>query len=115
MQGKPPSSDQLRTVREQALAKLNDLGCEILPEDIERLKTDDEYVSRFWKHVFDLPGDQTEEAVNIVVKAFKWRKEVGVDKLDEKTINMDIINKGYFFTHNRDKVGPLNKTFFIID
>lgn len=104
MQGKPPNSDQLQNVREQALAKLNDLGGDILPEDKERLNTDDEYVSRFWKHVFDLPGDQTEEAVNSVVKAFKWRKEFGVDKLNEKTINMDIVNKGYFFTHNRDKV-----------
>jgi len=41
----------------------------------------------FWKHVFDLPGDQADEAAAMVLKTFKWRKEFGVDKLDEKTLN----------------------------
>lgn len=59
---------------------------------------------RFWKHVFDQPGEQTEEAVNCIVKAFKWRAEFGVDKLTEKTVNMAVVNKGSLYSHNRDKV-----------
>ena len=59
---------------------------------------------RFWKHVFDQPGDQTEEAVNCIVKALKWRAEFGVDKLTEETINMSVVKKGSLYTHNRDKV-----------
>ena len=59
---------------------------------------------RFWKHVFDQPGEQGEEAVNCVVKAFKWRKEFGVDMIDEKNINMSVVNRGFLFSHNRDKV-----------
>ena len=61
-------------------------------------------VLRFWKHVFDQPGDQTDDAVNCIVKAFKWRKEFGVEKLTESTINMSVINKGSLYSHNRDKV-----------
>ena len=60
--------------------------------------------SRFWKHVFDLPGDQTEEAVSCVLKAFKWRKEFGVETISEDSINMEVVNKGFLFTHGRDKV-----------
>ena len=112
MQGKPPSPDQLAAVRQDALSKLeDDLVDDVLQEDVERLKTDDEYVARFWKHVFDLPGDQAEQAVNCVIKAFKWRKEFGVDKLSEESINMDIVNKGYFFTHNRDKVKSVQRSY----
>ena len=59
---------------------------------------------RFWKHVFDQPGEQAEDAVNCIVKAFKWRKEFGVDKVNESTINMSVVNKGSLFSHNRDKV-----------
>jgi len=106
VEGKAPSSEELKNVRQRALTKLQDLGPgAILAADIERLKSDDDYVSRFWKHVFDQPGEQSEEAVNCVLKAFKWRKEFGVDTLDESNINMDIVNKGYLFTHNRDKEG----------
>ena len=62
------------------------------------------FLFRFWKHVFDQPGEQSEEAINCIVKAFKWRKEFGVDKIDEKNINMKVVNKGFMYSHNRDKV-----------
>ena len=58
--------------------------------------------------MFDQPGEQGEEAVNCVVKAFKWRKEFGADKIDEKNINMSVVNKGFLFSHNRDKVNISN-------
>ena len=45
--------------------------------------------------MFDLPGDQTEEAVSLVLKAFKWRKEFGVQKISEASINMTVVNKGF--------------------
>ena len=54
--------------------------------------------------MFDQPGEQSEEAINCIVKAFKWRKEFGVDKIDEKNINMKVVNKGFLYSHNRDKV-----------
>ena len=86
-------------------AALDQLGSgAVLQEDIERLTTDDQYVARFWMHVFDQPGEQSTEAINCVVKALKWRKEFGVDTINESNINMDIVNKGYLFSHGRDKV-----------
>ena len=38
-------------------------------------------------HVYDMPGSQLDEAVTIVVKAFKWRKSYGVENLDDSALN----------------------------
>ena len=106
MQDKPPSKQEVEEVRKKALAKLEEEGLgNFLAKDIEKLKSSDDYVSLFWKHVFDNPGEQGDEAAAMVLKTFKWRKEFGVDKLDEKSINPSVLNKGSFFTHNRDKDG----------
>ena len=55
--------------------------------------------------MFDQPGEQTEEAVSCVLKAFKWRKEFGVQNISEASISMNVVNKGFLFSHGRDKVG----------
>jgi len=106
VQDKPPSKQEVEDVRRKALAKLDEEGLgNFLANDIDKLKTSDDYVGLFWKHVFDLSGDQDDEAAAMVLKTFKWRKEFGVDKLDEKSLNPTVLNKGSFFTHNRDKDG----------
>ena len=47
VEGKAPSSEEPKNVRQRALTKLQDLGPgAILAADIERLKSDDDYVSR---------------------------------------------------------------------
>ena len=61
-------------------------------------------LSRFWRYVFDQPGEQTDEAVSSVLKAFKGRNDFGVESISEDSINMAVVNKGFLFTHGRDKV-----------
>ena len=103
---KPPSSQEVQDVRQKALQKLGDEGIDnFIAKDIERLRSSDDYVSKFWKHVFDLPGEQGDEATAMILKTFKWRQEFGVDKIEEKSLNQSVVNKGSFFTHNRDKDG----------
>ena len=64
--------------------------------------------------MFDQPGDQTEEAVSCVLKAFKWRKEFGVQNISEASINMGVVNKGFLFSHGRDKVGKEDQFEYLI-
>ena len=45
------------------------------PRDVQRLLNDKAYVERFFMHMFDLPGLQEDNAVTMVINAFKWRKE----------------------------------------
>ena len=106
VQDKPPSSQEIQDVRQKALQKLGDEGISnFIAKDIERLKSSDDYVTKFWKHVFDLPGQQGDEAAAMILKTFKWKKEFGVDKIEEKSLNQSVVNKGSLFTHNRDKDG----------
>ena len=39
---------------------------------------DDDYVGRFFKHVYDDPGDQVDLAVAMIINALQWRKSMGV-------------------------------------
>ena len=44
-------------------------------------------------HVYDMPGSQLDEAVTIVVKAFKWRKSYGVENLHDSALNRFSLSK----------------------
>lgn len=105
-EGEPPSPQQLKELRETALNRLREIGKEsFLTEDIAKLSSSDHYVTRFWLHVFDLPGVQLEEACKMIIETFKWRKEFGMDKVNLQSINQSMLDKGTVFSHNRDKDG----------
>ena len=44
---------------------------------MQRLLTDNYYVHRFYMHVFELSGDQMENAIQFIINCFKKRKESG--------------------------------------
>ena len=46
--------------------------------DVLRIEREDAYVERFFMHMYDLPGSQEDNAVNMAVTTFKWRKEMKV-------------------------------------
>ena len=47
-------------------------------EDVHRVMTDDNYLGRFFKHVYDEPGDQIELSTNMIVNSLQWRKSMDV-------------------------------------
>eukprot|EP00088_Acartia_fossae_P070015 TRINITY_DN9268_c0_g1_i2.p1 TRINITY_DN9268_c0_g1~~TRINITY_DN9268_c0_g1_i2.p1 ORF type:complete len:548 (+),score=161.37 TRINITY_DN9268_c0_g1_i2:124-1767(+) len=105
-EGEPPSPQQLKDLRESALAKIREQGEDnFVAEDIQRLSKSDHYVTRFWLHVFDLPGDQGDEAANMIIETFKWRKEFGTNGINVNTVNSALFEKGNVYSHNRDKDG----------
>jgi len=106
VEGKAPSQEEMQQLRQRALNKLEDEGlANFLPADIEKFRTNDKYVGRFWLHVFDQPGSQLEEAAGVVVKALAWRKKVGLDALGEAGVRRDLLDRGVFYSHGRDKEG----------
>merc|ERR1712080_788688 len=48
-----------------------------------------------------------DEAVNMIIETFKWRKKFGVDEINFDTINKEFFKKGALYTHNRDKDGKI--------
>ena len=47
-------------------------------DDIRRVMEDDLYLARFFKHVWDEPGEQTELGVTMIINALQWRKTMAV-------------------------------------
>ena len=43
--------------------------------DLKRILTDDEYISRFFLHCTDIPGDHLKNTEEMIIRALKWRKE----------------------------------------
>jgi len=104
VEGEPPTQDQLKNLRETALSKLRENGeSNYLTEDIQRLTKSDKYVSRFWMHMFDEPGDQGELACKMILETFKWRKEFGIDTINANSVSQALFEKGNVYSHNRDK------------
>jgi len=113
-EGVPPTSEEISQLREKALAALAALGQgNILSADIAKLTRSDKYVSRFFMHVFDLPGSQIDEASNMMLETGKWRKKVGVDGISADTTNQSFFEKGTVYSHNRDKDGKKLLVFVV--
>ena len=102
----PPTLAQIETIRNEFKEKISSIGSDLFDErDIDKLMKDNLYVSRFWIHAFFIPGDRVENAVNLVTDTFKWRKEFGVNDINESDLDMDLLNRGSLYYHNRDMKG----------
>lgn len=55
--------------------------------------TEDFYIHRWFMHVFDMPGDQTDTCTNNMIKALRWRK-------DENIRGMYLINCKFLVGYN---------------
>jgi len=105
-EGAEPSQDQVESIRRRVNEEARNVGLEKFYQlDLDKMGNNDWYVKRFFMHVFDLPGDQEDEAVNMIVNTFKWRKELGVNDIKFENLNKLAFEKGALYTHNRDKDG----------
>jgi len=110
----PPSISQIELVRNSTKKKLSIEGEELFDNrDVDKLMSDDGYLSRFWIHAFFIPGERVENTTNLVIDTFKWRKEFGVNDITESDLDMEILNRGSLYYHNRDKKGSRLLVFSI--
>ena len=52
-ENEPPTSKELENVRKKAISKLEEIGSKIIPADLERIRSNDEYVSRYSFSIFN--------------------------------------------------------------
>lgn len=106
VEGAPPSAGEIQEVRQELARRLSEAEAgEVDQGDLERLNTDDRYLTKFWRHVFDHPGTQTEAAVKMIVNTLKWRKEMGASSIRDEDFPPGLLDRGALFSHNRDKDG----------
>ena len=80
-------------------------GGEVEQGDLQRLNTDEKYLTKFWRHVFDHPGTQTEATVKMILNTLKWRKEMGASSIREEDFPPGLLDRGALFSHNRFEAG----------
>ncbi|XP_018572291.1 motile sperm domain-containing protein 2-like [Anoplophora glabripennis] len=68
------------------------------PKDLERVKTDDDWLQRFLLH----QENNMQNALNMLWVSLNWRKENNVNDINENTVKMDILCSGAFFPHGTD-------------
>ena len=110
----PPSLTQIEIIRNEVKDRFSKESPDIFDDkDLTKLMTDNFYVGRFWIHAFFIPGDRVENAVNLVIDTFKWRKDFGVNDITEADLDMEILERGSLYYHNRDKKGSRLLVFCI--
>ena len=68
---------------------------------MERFLNDNDYVSRFFMHCTDIPGDHIKNTMDMIVRSFKYRLERQVrgkcksylNSLEHKDKNFGLLNK----------------------
>ena len=102
VEGAPPSAGEIQEVRQELARRLTEAEAgEVDQGDLERLNIDDKYLTKFWRHVFDHPGTQTEAAVKMILNTLKWRKEMGASSIREEDFPPGLLDRGALFSHNR--------------
>jgi len=107
VEGAPPTEEEIQRIRTELANKLTDSGllADVEQADLDRVNSDDKYVTKFFRHVFDHPGPQTEATVKMIINTLQWRKEMGACTLREEDFPSGMFERGALFSHNRDKDG----------
>ena len=56
-------------------------------------------------HVYDMPRDQEDEALDMIVNTFKWRREFGVEEISLSEFRQESLDRGSLYSRNRDRDG----------
>jgi len=106
VEGEMPTPEDVQEIRREVARRVSELPPgDINSSDIAKLNSDDKYVAKFFRHVFDHPGEQTDAAAKMIINTFKWRQEQGASIIKEENFPQGLLDKGALFSHNRDKDG----------
>ncbi|CAH2083380.1 unnamed protein product [Euphydryas editha] len=94
------TTSDLRTLFQAKLKEIPDH--DFHPLDLERVK-DDKYLKRVLIH----NENDVKQASDMLWDIFTWRKNVGANDINERTICMEYVHEGIFFPHGRDIDGCL--------
>jgi len=106
VEGAMPSAEEMVEIRQLVTSGLGEIGPEEVEQtDVEKISSDDVYLAKFFRHVFEAPGEQTEAAAKMILNTLKWRKAQEANSIKEADFPPGIFEKGALFSRNRDKDG----------
>ncbi|KAL0280054.1 UNVERIFIED_CONTAM: hypothetical protein PYX00_001464 [Menopon gallinae] len=69
--------------------------------DISRARNDDDWIRRFLLH----HDNDHKEALNMLMETCDWRKKFGTNDINEKNVNLELLESGSMFPHGKDRDG----------
>ena len=86
-----PNPETIATMVEKAITKISEEGEEnFYKSDITKLKNNEAYAARFWRHQGEGNTNREENAVKMILNTFKWRKDFGVEEITEQSLNKSL-------------------------
>mgnify|MGYP001251019576 FL=1 len=102
VEGAMPSAEEMVAIRQLVTSGLGEIGPEEVEQtDVEKISSDDVYLAKFFRHVFEAPGEQTEAAAKMILNTLKWRKAQEANSIKEADFPPGIFEKGALFSRNR--------------
>ena len=102
VEGAMPSAEEMVEIRQLVTSGLGEIGPEEVEQtDVEKISSDDVYLAKFFRHVFEAPGEQTEAAAKMILNTLKWRKAQEANSIKEADFPPGIFEKGALFSRNR--------------
>ena len=102
VEGAMPSEEEILEIRKLVNKGLDEIGPgEVEQADVAKISTDDVYLAKFFRHVFEAPGEQTEAAAKMILNTLKWRKTQEASSIRETDFPPGIFEKGALFSRNR--------------
>ena len=97
-----PTAEEMLEIRQLVTRGLEDMEPqEVEQTDVEKISSDDVYLAKFFRHVFEAPGEQTEAASKMILNTLKWRKAQEASSIKEADFPPGIFEKGALFSRNR--------------
>ena len=102
VEGAMPTAEEMLEIRQLVTRDLGDMDPqEVEQTDVEKTSSDDVYLAKFFRHVFEAPGEQTEAAAKMILNTLKWRKAQEASSIKEADFPPGIFEKGALFSRNR--------------
>lgn len=101
----PPTKQNIDELRREVLQEIEKSPDSYYGEDIERLKVDDVFVSRFIVHQALLhPGqDSLQNGIQMAKSELKWRKTNAVKEIKREELPSEFFDRQVIVPYNRDK------------
>ena len=103
---RPPTNEEISELRERTKALVSEIKEDFFDaRDLKRILNDDKYLSRFFLHCTDIPGDHLKNTEEMIIRALKWRKENKILDIKSNDLEDSLKIKGALYLRNRDADG----------
>ena len=103
---RPPTNEEIIELRERIKALVSEIEEDLIDaRDLKRILNDDKYISRFFLHCTNIPGDHFKHTEEMIIRVLKWRKENKILDIKSNDLEDSLKNKGALYLRNRDVDG----------